>query len=312
MAEALFRVLRAGPLTTVQDGGRLGYAHYGVTEGGPMDCVAHAIGQRVLGNSEDGSALEVDVQGLALDCLAGEVTIAVTGGDFAVKLGQQAENGWIVATIRAGQCLDILPQRWGNWCYVSFAGTIDAPQWLGSRSVNPAVAVSGIPLSAGDTIRVIVGAEACIPFRRLPVPVFARPRPAIHVIPGPQERFFAPQAFARFYGEAFAVSTQYNRMGIRLEGPTLPIAAALDMPSEGIVRGSVQVDGSGTPAVLMADHQTTGGYPKIATVITTDQNRLAQLRPRQLFRFVPTTVARAIGLLRLRRRILADYLATLR
>jgi biotin-dependent carboxylase-like uncharacterized protein len=312
MAEALFQVLRAGPLTTVQDGGRLGHVRHGVTEGGPMDRVAHAIGQRVLGNSEDGSALEVDVQGLALDCLSGEVTIAVTGGDFAVKVGQQAENGWIVATIRTGQRLDIWPQRWGNWCYVAFAGTIDAPHWLGSCSVNPAVAASGKPLAAGDTIRVIVGAEAGILFRRLPVPLFARPRPDIHVIPGPQERYFSPQAFARFYGEAFAVSTQYNRMGIRLDGPTLPIVAALDMPSEGILRGSVQVDGSGTSAVLMADHQTTGGYPKIATVITTDQNRLAQLRPRQLFRFMPTTVIRAIGLLRLRRRLIADYLATLR
>lgn len=312
MAEALFKVLRAGPLTTVQDGGRLGHTRHGVTEGGPMDRVAHAIGQRFLGNGEDGTALEVDVQGLALDCLSGEVAIAVTGGDFTVKVDQQAENGWIVTTIRAGQRLDIWPQRWGNWCYVAFAGTIDAPQWLGSRSVNPAVAASGKPLAAGDTIRVIVGTKTGTLFRRLPVPVFARPRPDIHVIPGPQERFFAPQAFARFYGEAFAVSPQYNRMGIRLEGPTLLIATALDMPSEGILRGSVQVDGSGEPAVLMADHQTTGGYPKIATVITTDQNRLAQLRPRQLFRFVPTTVIRAIGLLRLRQRLIADYLATLR
>ena len=312
MVEALFRVLRAGPLTTVQDGGRTGYARYGVTEGGPMDRVAHAIGQRVLGNPDGGTALEIDIQGLTLKCLSGAIAFAVTGGDFAVTLGKHAGNGWIVSTIRAGQRLEIQPRHWGNWCYLAFAGHIDAPQWLGSCSVNPAVMASGRPLATDDEIRVIASAGREVPHRRLPVPVFARPRPDIRVIPGPQERFFDPQAFARFYGEPFAVSTQHNRMGIRLEGPTLPIVAALDMPSEGILRGSVQVDGSGSPAVLMADHQTTGGYPKIATVISSDQDRLAQVRPRQPIRFVPTTVSRAIERLRLRQRLLADYVVTAR
>ena len=308
MADAILRVLRAGPLTTVQDGGRPGFARYGVTEGGPMDRTAHLIGQHLAGNPADGAGLEIDTQGLSLLCLSGAVGFAVTGGDFALSLDGQQTTGWQTGELRAGQRLDIAMNRWGNWCYLAFAGDIQSTRWLGSRSVNPGWAVSGSRLKADDEIVVRDARVSERQPRRLPTPVFARPANTIHVVPGPQERFFAPESFTRFYGETFAVSTQYNRQGIRLDGPPLTISAALDMPSEPIVRGAVQVDGSGQASALLADHQTTGGYPKIGTIITADQDGLAQMRPRQRFRFAVTTAEDGIGRLRRRHARISAYL----
>lgn len=312
MTEALFRVQRAGPLSTIQDKGRFSFARYGVTEGGPMDRVAHRIGQHLVGNPPGAAGLEIDVQGLTLECLSGEIRLAFTGGDFAVTIGETSMHGWLLAAIRSGERVDIRPHRWGVWCYVALAGEILAPQWLGSHSVNPAWSVSGQPLKPGDEIRVKMPPYEKQAPRHIPVPVFARPRSIVHVIPGPQERYFTPESLTRLYSETFAISTQYNRQGIRLDGTRLTIASALDMPSEPIVRGAIQVDGSGQASVLMADHQTTGGYPKIATVISADIDRLAQLRPRQALHFTATTVDEALERLRRQRALLDAYLATLR
>jgi allophanate hydrolase len=220
--------------------------------------------------------------------------------------------GWHVAELREGQVLDIAMNRWGSWCYLALAGEVEAKPWLGSKSVNPAWSVSGSRLQAGDEIRITGARPGTLAPQRIPTPVFARPSQIIHVVPGPQERFFAAEAFARFYGETFAASSQYNRQGIRLEGPPLAISTALDMPSEPIARGAVQVDGSGQASVLMADHQTTGGYPKIATVISADQDRLAQHRPHGRFRFTSTTAEDAIARLRRREARIEAYLDALR
>ena len=308
MVETLLKVRAAGILTTIQDKGRFGYQRYGVTEGGAMDRAAFAIGQTALRKGPDGAAIEIGLGGLRLDCLSGGAAFAVTGGDFTVNLSGRTLHGWTVAVLREGDCLEIRPRWWGNWCYLTFAGDIGAPRWLGSCSVNPALGLTGRPLAEGDQIAIAGGDLQMIASRQLPVPVFARPRSEIHVVPGPHERFFAPVAFERLFRQMFAISTQYDRMGIRLEGPELPIATALDMPSEGILRGSIQVQGSGKAVALMADHQTTGGYPKIATVISTDQDALAQLRPRQSVIFRPVSVERAVQRARIRRRGLAAYM----
>ena len=184
--------------------------------------------------------------------------------------------------------------------------------WLNSKSVNPGWAVSGGTLKAGDEITVRQAREHGQGLRPVPVPVFARPTPLIHVVPGPQERFFAPQSFRSFYDGSFAVSSQYNRQGMRLDGPLLTISSSLDMPSEPIARGALQVDGSGQVSALMADHQTTGGYPKIATIITTQPDSLVQLRPRQRLRFAMTTAEHGIARLRRREARIRDYLAAVR
>lgn len=310
MADALIRVLRAGPLTTVQDRGRPGFARYGVTDGGPMDRTAHRIGQALAGNPPEAAGLEIDVQGIHLLCLSGAVRFAFTGGDFSLTLDGVPSTGWLTAELREGQQIDIAMNRWGNWCYLAFAGEIEATRWLASKSVNPGWPVSGSRLKPGDEILIRGAGQGSKEVRRVPVPVFARPSHLIHVVPGPQERFFAPVTFRSFYGESFAISSQYNRQGIRLDGPPLVISASLDMPSEPIARGAIQVDGSGQASALMADHQTTGGYPKIATIITAHQDSLAQLRPRERLRFVMAAPEDGIALLRRREARLEAYLGT--
>lgn len=312
MAESILRVLRAGPLTSVQDHGRPGFARYGVTEGGPMDRTSHMIGQCLAGNDPHAAGLEIDVHGLALACVSGAVSFAFTGGNFTLNLDGETVTGWAQGEISAGQTLDITMGRWGSWCYLAFAGDIQSTTWLGSLSVNPAWSVSGSRLQADDLIHISQTRQAGFGLRHIPTPVFARPSERVHVVPGPQERFFAAETFGRFYGTSFTVTSHYNRQGIRLDGPPLTISAALDMPSEPIARGSIQVDGSGTAVALMADHQTTGGYPKIATIISTDQDGLVQLRPRQRFRFIATSPEDAIERLRRRSTRIRDYLATLR
>jgi biotin-dependent carboxylase-like uncharacterized protein len=277
-----------------------------------MDRTAHHAGQVLTGNPSGGAAIEIDVQGIALACTSGAVDLALTGGDFALQLDGNAAGGWCLAGLRQGQAIDITIHRWGSWCYLAFAGKIETAAWLGSQSVNPGWSISGSRLKAGDEIRVSSCRHSGHALRRLPIPIFARPSPVIHVVPGPQERFFAPEAFERLYGQVFSISTQYNRQGIRLEGPPLPVSAPLDMPSEPILRGAIQVDGSGQASVLMADHQTTGGYPKIGTVVSADQDCLAQLRPRTRIRFAMTTPEDGIARLRRRQASLSAYLEAVR
>lgn len=312
MADALLRVLRAGPLTSIQDLGRPGFARYGVTEGGPMDRTSHRIAQALAGNPPEAAGIEIDVQGLTLLCVSGAVRLAFTGGDFVLAREGETLASWLMGDIREGQRIDIRMNRWGSWCYLALAGVIEGTRWLGSKSVNPGWAVSGSSLKPGDEIVIRDAGYEDRALRPLPLPVFARPSPLIRVVPGPQERFFAPQSFKTFSEESFAVSTQYNRQGVRLEGPPLTIAASLDMPSEPIARGALQVDGSGQMSALLADHQTTGGYPKIATIITTSQDQFVQLRPRQRLRFEMTTAEDGIDRLRRREARIRDYLAAVR
>ena len=144
--------------------------------------------------------------------------------------------------------------------------------------------------------------------RDLPLPVTARPRREVRVVLGPQERFFAPEAVEALLTEAFALTGEYDRMGVRLRGPRLAVAGALDMPSEALPRGAVQVPGHGDPIVLLADHQTTGGYPKIAVLASADQDGFAQLRSHDRVTFQAVSAEQAIAAAVWRRGAILRYL----
>jgi allophanate hydrolase len=135
------------------------------------------------------------------------------------------------------------------------------------------------------------------------LPVTARPRRDIRVVLGPQDRFFPPAGIAAFLAGPFALTSSYDRMGVRLKGPALEVLGRLDMPSEAVLRGAVQVAGDGQPTVLLADHQTTGGYPKIATIASIDLDAFVQLRPHALVRFRAVSAEHAVALLRPRHRV---------
>jgi allophanate hydrolase len=308
---ARIRVDHAGPLTTVQDRGRFGYQRYGVTEGGPMDRTAFAIGQAALGQASGSTSIEVGLGGVSLRCVAGPVVVAICGGNFSLSVDGRPRHSWSVARLAQGMELAIGPGRWGSWCYIAVAGTIRWPVWLGSQSTYPALPFTGRPLIQDDEIVIETPGTSPEPERELTIPVFCQPRNVVDLVIGPQERFFSAETLQRLFEETWFLSAAMDRMGVRLEGPKLPIAAPLDMLSEGLLRGSVQIPGSGDPLVLMADHQTTGGYPRIATLISADQDAFAQLRPRQPVRFRAVTVEHAVARARTRRKAVHDYLATL-
>jgi allophanate hydrolase len=221
--------------------------------------------------------------GLQLDCVGGPISFAVAGGGFIVEHGRHKGGSWQVATLQPGERLVIRRGPWGAWCYLAFAGGLVTKPWLGSAATHSQSGFGGGRVATGDELS--VEAPRLVVTQALPCPAFARPLAQIAATLGPQDRFFAPDQIAAFEGAIWRLSGAYDRMGVRLTGPLLPPDAPLDMPSEPVARGSVQVAGDGVATVLLADHQTTGGYPKLATVLDADLDRFAQLRPGDAFRF---------------------------
>ena len=298
MREACLTVRACGPLVSYQDGGRFGMLRFGVPASGAMDRLAHAAAQIALGRPEGATAIEVSLGGLALVCDTGEVTCCVTGGGFQVVLNGAVSPSWCVRTLRAGDELAIRPGPWGSWACLAFLGTLVCPSWAGSAATHVASGLGGGLLARGSII-VVRGAEVSAEREGLlPVSDLARARPQVRVVLGPQTERFAPEAVARFLSTRFAVTPAVDRMGMRLAGPVLPLRDALSIPSEPLVRGAVQVNGEGVASVLLADHQTTGGYPKIATILSSDLDGVAQLRPGDALAFQAVTAEEAVRMVR--------------
>lgn len=283
MADAVFRVVQAGPHVTVQDGGRAGYMRYGVPASGAMDRMALIIANRSLGQTDGAPCIEVSLGGLVLDCIAGEVSLAVAGAGFVVAVDDAIGGSWRMLTIRAGQRLTIRPGPWGSWTYLGFAGQLVSTSWLGSVATHGQSGLGGGVLVAGAMLQ--VAQARTLPHRVFACPVWARPRHVLHAVAGPQDRYFQREALSTFATGPFHLTGSYDRMGVRLRGPRLDLDGALAIPSAPILRGSVQVSGDGVATVLLADHQTTGGYPKIATVASSDMDAFAQCRPGQAIVF---------------------------
>lgn len=312
MASTVIEIVQAGPLVTVQDGGRPGLMRYGVPESGPMDRGAFAIANAALGNPDGAAGIEISVGGLALECVEGGVTIALAGGGFRVTLDGLEHPSWIVAELKAGMRLTIRPGLWGSWTYLAFAGRLDAKPWLGSVSTHGPSGFGGGRLMAGQRVVIADAERREARVGELDCPVTARPRQTAKIVLGPQDRFFSPETIETLLSQPFTLTDAYDRMGVRLAGPSLRPDAVLDMPSEPIARGSIQVSGDGVPAVLLADHQTTGGYPKIATIISGHLDGFAQLRSRAQVAFSAMSPQAAVEATRTRRLSQARFLARLR
>ena len=309
MTDAVFKVAFAGPLVSIQDAGRRGMMRYGVPASGPMDRRAFAIANRALGNPVGAAGIEVSMGGLVLECLSGGCDLAIAGGGFIVECDVARLGSWTTLPIRAGQRLTIRPGPWGSWTYLAFAGQLAATDWLGSAATHTLSGLGGGKLMAGQEIIVTDATLQSDAPRALPCPIWARPRQQLHVTLGPQDRYFSAQTLADFQTQPFHTTTAYDRMGMRLRGPVIAPEAALSIPSEPILRGSVQVSGDGVATVLLADHQTTGGYPKIATVLSDDLDGFVQLRPNDALRFQAVTAAQAVGLARSRAHSVQAYMA---
>lgn len=299
-----FKVAGAGLHSTVQDMGRIGFQDVGVPRSGPLDRISFQLANALVGNPHDAPALEMLVQGPTLEVLAESVRVAVVGSNAALELANA--NG---RTIPAGQSATLVRgnvfriSRLGDsaCAYLAVEGGIDAPPTLGSAATyvrGGLGGISGRPLRQGDLIPLRRQCAKARKEQALAHPLDLGLRQPIRVVPGPQGDYFAQAALETFLTERYVVSAQADRMGFRLEGPVLEHAKGFNIISDGIVTGSIQVPGSGLPIVLMADAQTTGGYPKIATVISADIPVLGRRKPGMEIRFAAVTVAEAEALRR--------------
>lgn len=296
--QVTLKVRQVGPSVSVQDEGRADHMRFGVTRSGAMDRAALSLANAALGNPTSTPAIEISLGGISLECIDGAVTIAIAGGSFSPLLNEEKLPAWSTCTLTQGDILKIRPGAWGSWCYLAFAGQIDAAKWLGSYSVHLNSGVCGKPLLQDDEIRVSNAAVTTTNITNLGDPNISKPSNKIRVVIGPQDRFFDETTIDKFLHSQYTISAEYDRMGMRLNGCTLPISAELTMPSEPISRGSLQVPGHGDPICLMADHHTAGGYPKIATVISADQDTLAQHRSGDTINFSSVSVAQAVKIAR--------------
>ncbi|MDO4321507.1 MAG: biotin-dependent carboxyltransferase family protein [Lachnospiraceae bacterium] len=276
------KVLVPGPLTTIQDLGRFGYQKSGIPCSGVMDQQAYRAANELLGNCHGEAVLEHTLIGGSY-YFDSDTVIALTGADMAASLnGSPCPVGRPVP-IRAGDTLSLGIAKRGCRTYLAAAGGFDVPPVLGSRSTNLKCGFGGYQgraLASGDVLKLGIPG---VPYEkikenRIPCPDYPSDI-IVRVIEGPQAELFTPQGLDTFYSASYTVSEQSDRMGCRLNGTAIESIHGTDIVSDGIVFGSVQVTSSGQPIVLMADRQTTGGYAKIATVITEDLPLLAQARP---------------------------------
>ena len=294
MTTAVVHVERVGPLVTIQDGGRPGLMRFGVPASGPMDRFGHAAANAVLGRPLNSTAIEISLGGLTLGCTSGSVTVGLCGGEFNVHHAGQWCTPWTVRTLGAGDTLTVGAGAWGSWCYLAMMGDIHAPRWLGSTSTHGRANLGGSTLRPGSQL---VVEDARVDNSRdgpVELPPNVRPPITVRVVLGPQLECFRPEAVEALLSHPFSLTAAYDRMGVRLSGPALDLNEALAIPSSPIVRGSIQVAGDGVATLLLADHQTTGGYPKIATVISADIDRASQLRAGDTVRFESIAASAAV------------------
>lgn len=280
---------------------------YGVTSSGPMDRFSHRCACAAL-RMNPVTCIEISMAGLVMECLSGEVTIALTGGNFRLLIDEKPYPSWSVVTVRAGQSISVRGGDWGSFAYLSFAGRLQCNNWLGSCATYTQSDLGGGLLSVGQTLSVSQSRVASELEGLLKIPELVNPLPEVRVVLGPQQHRFSSDAVSVFCDSTYQLSSAYDRMGVRLDGPLLTLDNALSIPSEPVLRGSVQVSGEGVPTVLLADHQTTGGYPKIATLVSADLDRFTQHRAGDSIQFVSVAPNDAIEMAREHAQAQAAYI----
>lgn len=291
-------------LTTIQDLGRWGHQASGVPVAGPMDVYSHRLANQLVGNSEGAAALEITLIGPELQATA-DLLCAVAGGDFSVVAGGHCVPHTVAFRVSSGATIRFGERRAGARATLAVRGGLVVPAVFGSRATSMLSRTGpfdGRPLAAGD--RLPIGNERRFDDAASSAYPLAMPRGGarLRVIVGPHDAMFTAPALEAFFSGRYTVTPNSNRMGYRLHGPVLEHAASADILSDATPLGSLQVPGSGQPILLMADRQTTGGYPKIATVITADLPLAGQLAPGDWIEFVPCSRAAAIEALRVQER----------
>jgi biotin-dependent carboxylase-like uncharacterized protein len=279
----VIQVQTPGLLTTVQDLGREGFGALGVSPSGAADPITLRLGNRLVGNAEGAAALEMTLLGGSFQFPQGAF-IALTGSDFGATLDGASLDLWASLEVKPGQTLRVGPTRSGARCYLCVGGGITVKPFLASASTHLLSGLGGHDgraLQKGDVLHI---GPATDPFRKRTVAPkvleLLSPRKVLRVTCGPQSDSFPASSQQLFYGSTYRVAEESNRMGLRLEGKPLAQAPSGEMITEGVSIGAIQITAGGLPIILFVEQQTTGGYAKIANVISADLHSLGQLRPR--------------------------------
>lgn len=289
-----------GMLSAVQDAGRYGYAHLGISPAGAADPIALRAANRLVSNHENTAALEMTLVGATLEFDA-PCSVALAGAECDCKLAEECVPMWEALAIPAGGILTCGPVTRGARTYLAVRGGIDVPLVLGSASTDLQGCFGGFEgraLKRGDSLR--IGKAKATKANKLMQGTkekLYRQGP-LRVTRSTQQDWFDRETYEQFFASAYRVSEESNRSGLRLQGAALKPRKESQLLTEGVSLGAIQVPPDGQPILLFVDQQTTGGYPKLANVIVADMHRVGQLRPRDEVRFAEVTIAEAIQLLR--------------
>ena len=285
-----------GLFATIQDLGRWGYLRYGVSNGGAMDRISLQIANMLVGNHPGEGAIEFTAIGGTYEVAADVCRVAIVGGEFHVTIDGEEASCLTSYTLCRGSQVVIGSSKTGLRGYLAVSGGFDLPPTLGSLSTLVHYELGGIdgkPLAAGSNIPLRKEAleskkDTLLDSSLLPTKVGP-----IRVVMGPQEDYFTDTGKNTFLSSHYTITLLSDRMGYRLDGPEIEHSCDYNIVSDGIAPGSIQVPGTGKPIVLLADRQTTGGYPKIATVITADLSRLGQMTPGEVIHFKAISIKEA-------------------
>lgn len=292
----MLKIIKGGLQTTVQDLGRCGFQKYGVIASGAMDPFAHRMANLLVGNAENDATLEIAMVGPAIE-FQENAFIAFCGGDLSPELDGIPLKMWRTIAVKKGSTLKFGAPQNGCRTYLAIAGGISVPPIMNSRSTYLRAGIGGFDgraLKAGDELKTeFITAELSAALSKaadkevdwqIPASRYYT-EPIVRLIQGRQFDLFDEDSKKRIFTEPFSVSSNSDRMGYRLEGPSLSLAEPEELISEAVAFGSIQVPSDGNPIVLLADRQTTGGYPKIGQVASVDLPLIAQLKPGDRIRF---------------------------
>jgi len=293
-----FEVINPGIYTTIQDLGRPGYMKFGIPASGAADRFSAQVANLLVGNEPQAAVLETTLFRLELLALA-DLTLAVAGGDLSPTVNKAPLPMGESVPIRKGDRISFRGRKRGFRAFVAIRGGFGGPRFLGSRSVFVR-GLMGNPLKRGEILDAENAAVRPPYHGLLPADLFPglSPRGAVRVILGPQQDRVSPQGVETFLSAEYAVSPASDRMGYRLEGPKIEHARGADIISEAIAPGAIQVPGEGLPIIMLWDAQVSGGYTKIANVISADLDRLAQVMPGEKLRFSAVSLEAAHRALR--------------
>ncbi|HZD31497.1 MAG TPA: biotin-dependent carboxyltransferase family protein [Candidatus Angelobacter sp.] len=303
----MIRVRKPGLSTTVQDRGRFGYAHLGISPCGAADVLGLRIANRLVGNEEYAPALEMTLLGTTLEFECGAI-VALAGSECECKLGNYRAPMVAPIEVPAGGVLQCGSMTNGARTYLAVRGGLDVPLVMGSASTDLRGGFGGVAgrrLRTGDAVAVGNSKGQLMRLRAGALDRLRYDSP-VRITQGSQHDWFGPAEYMKFLAGRYSVTEQSDRAGLRLNGEAITPREKKQLLTDGIPLGAIQVPADGQPIILFVDQQTTGGYPKIATVIRADMHRIGQLRPRDEIRFAEVSITEAIDALRTQERWFRD------